>query len=293
MQINLHIHGHYGRFGNHIIILLKLMACFLKQYPDGGHWAMITFDPRAFPSFNHPIRFDPFHKRISDHDVVVNKKDYSAEKLFFVDDDITEPFLLETVRSMSESIFHFPATNPHPLPSDDILCVHSRSGDIATSHPHSHYVVYPSSLLTFLVKKFMFKEVWIIAEDPHFHFVRHCEKELRHIGCDVRIIHHNEWWKDWLVLSHARNLVLNYSTFTMTSIFFNPCLKNLYTVPYYMPYPRNNNLIFDKINIRIDNYIPYRNWKYNNEQKLMITNHDESFIHVINENIDFRKNPWA
>ena len=299
--VKYNITNKFGRFGNEIITILKLIARVIKDYEETRDVMLyIQISTDTFKNFYHTIIIDPFDINPGTTSTEIHKTiDIQAIRIFYWPDDIGRNRVMNVFENHFMHIFNTPniRTNLHPY-DEQTLVVHSRAGDTIAhgkfnSSVHHSYVIYPISLVIFILCKFGYTKLVIVAEDPTFSWVTTLKERAHDINIETTIQHDRDNMVDWFHLGKSQHLLLNFSTFTLTSTFFNHDLKRLYVVPAYLPFPmRRENIPFEIVNLEIKKYIQPNRWRYDRNTHNMIINHPIDKINILTSFVSTRTDTW-
>jgi len=279
------IRNSFGRFGNQIITIMKIISRFFATCANQDDSVLrIKIMDDAFHNFHRDITINDENLQ-KKHDNI-HHFSFTAMQIFYWNDMICTPQTIHLFKKHFDIIFSCePVSLSVTMTADDTcLVIHSRAGDTIGNgrRPvHRDYIVYPVSLIVFILRRYGFDKLWIVAEDPEFIWIRTLSEQIKN-DVQVTVFHDAKEFVDWSVLRQARHLLLNFSTFTLTSTFFNSSLQRLFVIPQYIPYPYHTEpLSFELVHIGIDNYVPPHRWKADNAQKHIMLNHPIDNIRVL------------
>ena len=142
--------------------------------------------------------------------------------------DILYPFLLKPevrIQYLKDEILrNLPAINMDP----DDLYIHIRGGDVFRVAPVPMYGQPPLCFYERIMKSFKFKNIYIVANDQKNTVFHTLIKKYPNIIYQKNGLEH-----DISLLTHAFNIVLSISSFSLSSIKFNDNLKNVYEFDLY------------------------------------------------------------
>ena len=202
----------------------------------------------------------------------INKREIDVSKYFTICNKYIKPFLNQNILK----------------PLDSKICLlHIRSGDQFNKKSKSHpiYVLPPLSYYIKIINEFNDKyDRFIIMTEPDL--LNPCISKLKEYSNKVEILT-NSPEEDYIYFLRAESIVLSFSTFSDTTVYLSPNLKNLYFWNYQHVFsdktviPKNINLYSL---ILTKPYIERGNWDSHNDKniKLMI---DYKLDDVIFENI--------
>lgn len=118
-----------------------------------------------------------------------------------------------------EILRNLPYVNIDP----DSLYIHIRGGNAFSSIPHTSYAQPPLCFYEKILKNNKFKDIYIVSEDSENLIIGVLINKYKKI---IHNINHFEY--DISLLSHAYNLVISVSSFSLSSAKINNNLKNLW-----------------------------------------------------------------
>jgi hypothetical protein len=149
-------------------------------------------------------------------------------------------------------------------PSETLLVLHCRGGDIFQSNPHPAYVQPPLSYYESIVDNY--EAAILIYEDTSNPCVQGLLQNNKITG------HKGTLEQDFSILLGAKTIVGCFSTFTYAAYLLSTHLESIYFPDYFVQTLPKAPYDIHFIGIELPNYIKSGEWRNSNEQRsLMIT----------------------
>ena len=265
----------YGRFGNNIYQLLNILLEADKQN-DNIDLSVLYYLTPIINIKKLEILFNSIHKKKN----IINKQHFMPKDLHLVNKrniDLSKFFILS-----NKYIQQCLNCNIEPLDSN-ICLIHIRSGDEFGNHiSHSAYVQPPLNYYKKIINdtEHLYKKYIIITEPD---LENPCIKLLNGYKNKVEI-KLNTVFNDYNLLLKTQSIILSRSSFSDSSIFISPNIKNI----YFWNYGHNlcdTSIIPSYINISkynlTEKYIEMGEWTHSQSQlDLMINYKIENIIKI-------------
>lgn len=264
----------YGRFGNNIYQLLNILLQADKDNDNIDLSIMYYLEPIINIKKLENL-FNILHKKND----VIYKQHFMPKDLHLVNKrniDLSKFFILST--KYIQLCFN---CNIKPLESN-ICLIHIRSGDIFCKQCHPAYIQPPLNYYKKIINdtEHLYDKYYIITEHD---MNNPCIKLLNGYKNKVEIKLDNVF-NDYNLLLKTQSIILSRSSFSDSSIFINPNIKNI----YFWNYGHNlcdTSIIPSHINIYkynlTEKYIEIGEWTYSQSQLDLIINYKiENIVRV-------------
>ena len=212
----------YGRFGNNIYQLLNILLEADKDN-DNVDLSVLYYLTPIINIKKLEILFNAIHKKKD----IIYKQHFMPKDLHLVDKrivDISKFFILSKK-------YIKPCLNCNIEPLDSKIClIHMRSGDIFSNQAHSAYIQPPLNYYKKIIDDtdHLYYKYYIITEHD---MNNPCIKLLNGYKNKVEIKLDN-MFNDYNLLLKTQSIILSRSSFSDSSIFINPNIKNIYLWNY-------------------------------------------------------------
>ena len=269
---------HFGRFGNNIYQLLNIILESEKQN-DGinidllSNLNMILNINMIEKSVNKKFKNKIKKEIVSDHFMpkdlhLINKRTVDISRFF----DIAKNYIHNNFK-----------IDVSPI-SEKTCTIHLRAGDIFSKFCHNAYVQPPLAYYKKIIDENNNKyDQFIILTEPEPSQqekimrdakMNPCVKELLEYSPKTKIVNGN-MFQHYQILLKSQSIILSRSSFSDTSTFISPNIKNIYFWSYN--HCLDDTTVFpDSINVKgyklLKPYIEIGEWKHTQEQlNLMLT----------------------
>ena len=256
----------FGRLGNNIYQLLNILL-EADKVNDNIDLSVLYYLTPIIDIKKLEILFNTIHKK---KDIIykqhfmpknlhlVNKRNIDLSKFFILSNKYIQPFLNCSIESLDSNI----------------CLIHMRSGDIFSNQCHSAYIQPPLNYYKKIINdtEHLYSK-YIIITEPDLR--NPCIKLLNGYKNKVEIKLDN-MFNDYNLLLKTQSIILSRSSFSDSSIFISPNIKNI----YFWNYGHNlcdTSIIPSYINISkynlTEKYIEMGEWTYSQSQLDLIINY--------------------
>jgi hypothetical protein len=289
----------YGRLGNNLIIFFN--AIYLSKKYEVSY---ICFTMNR-QNIYYPECYNIITKSFEDSiqlkkHINVQYINIDAYKIFHLssfleDDNIIDFYAYKNlVREYFPSIKKITEYNDNQIIDkiinsidlDKTLFTHIKFTDNMLFNTHIKYVVYPVNLLIYLLKKYNFKNCIITTDNTYTNniYFKCLGEKCQKLGIGLRILCSENIWDDFFLLSEAKHILLDISTFTWTSTLISQNKQNIIVwEEFFTKFVKalkqyQDVILFNDRHIRenyklftLKNYIQCGEWYANNDNiKLMM-----------------------
>lgn len=167
-------------------------------------------------------------------------------------------------------------------PSEGILTIHLRGGDIFGVNPHRDYGQPPLSFYLALIKSEHWKKIILVSEDDHNPCFREIKSWCEASGMPLRREGHDSLTRAIETLGSARNVALSHGTFGPAALFLQPNSRRVFFFGEE-PHPlleKSAQSLHRVVDLR-GQYIREvmsRNWTNSTQQRELMVSYPESCL---------------
>lgn len=167
-------------------------------------------------------------------------------------------------------------------PSEGILTIHLRGGDIFGSNPHRDYGQPPLSFYLALIKSEHWKQIILVSEDDHNPCFRHIKGWCEASGMPLRQEGQDSLTRAIETLGSARNVALSHGTFGPAALFLQPTSRRVFFFGQE-PHPlleRSAQSLHRVVDLRGQymREVMSRNWTNSSQQRELMVSYPESCL---------------
>lgn len=227
----------YGRLGNQLVCVLKVLVTHAVRRGRNAPCTIILTD---LPASTRKLIYSRIDIHRSDDAYKNSETTMTYEQAFFLPVDHR---LSEYEDYLADHFGNIFRSDRVDVPSkiiverDDVLTIHSRSGDIARADPAATgYYLLPVAFFLRVAQDHQFSHLHIVAENPAFGLVSALVERAESVGLTTTVQHSPCVVQDWWTLQHARNVVVDLSTLTTSAILFHTQPAKVFQVNWFSPF---------------------------------------------------------